>query len=448
MQLKSLVKAVALTGSIIGASAYAANDQDMHKIKQQIKQLQAKVNAMESSKGSGKNQGSSNMVIQKNSDLSHAMMNNQQTVKRELNLLSAVQSGEITPNSLTIGAKGQLSAIGQTKAGADNRSGIAIQEANVAVTGNADKWLTGYAELHTTTGQSVDLENYYLVAGDLDSAPIYAWAGEKTVNFGDFSNEASVFPSLLSGYFSIHGAQAGVGFHDSMGAVQLTLNGTLVNGGGVGNVNSVNSSNHISGVALDASMKAQAAKDLSFTIGGGYSSTSGFVAQGSTDSNVGVFDLRGQMTMGNEINNLQISAEGVVTDNNIGGVAGTNGTNGFQNDNTGNGGADTLASLLGYGGGIDWGNQSSGAMKGVNADIAYTAPMLGKSTVIQGGYNVMFQSSDAHMSMWNAGVRTEVASNVWVGAEYALAYGNVKANSTGDSIKTSNNLLVKASAFF
>jgi uncharacterized protein (DUF4415 family) len=451
--------AVALCGATYannGASKHikeaSAETQHINQMQKQINQLQAKINTIKNAKKTASPKSGMHatkfVTVRQDKDLSYAMLNDQQTVHRELNLLKALETGDLRQDSVFLAGKGELRAKGQI-VGADVTTNIKVPTVEVAIAGNTSGWITAYGQLiaadNVDTNQ-VGLSRYYVVLGDLSKTPVYAWGGEKMVNFGNFANEATILPTLLSGYFSMQGAQAGVGYNESFKHSQINLNASVINGGGVSNINSVNSSNHLTGVIVDGTIHYSASELTQFQIGGSYSTTSGFVEENGTADSVGMVNVNSQLEIGTPLNNVALAAEGVITTSGVDGVAPNAGFSSQSNT------LDTLSDILGYTG-IAWGSQSDATVKGFGLDAALTYQFADNPTVTYAGYNGMFQDSDSHMSVVNVGTRMELVRNIWVGVEYATATGNVNsanANgvSTGDEIGDSNTLLAEVNAFF
>ena len=464
MKLKTIVTSVAAAGFAVAGSVYAAGSTDaqLAALQQQVQQLQAQVNAMGNS---GAKSGGSKSFVGINGEFTKDMLNNQDTVNKELTILQHRASGSLAANTITLGGKGEFYTQVQ-RVGGNNHTSINLPAANIAFTATAGDWVTAFLNLQvsnpqssgasTTTsynGDSVYLNDAYLVFGNLKASPFYVWGGKKTIDFGDFSTPSTLTPSLSESLFLATGGQIGAGYHQELAKGQaVTATFTVMNGGGDAQYNTVTPSGQINNFALNARFDGTISKDLTFHAGGGYingtvftqSTTQNNLAPGGQQNNTGTgaIDLNAGIKMGNDVQNLVVNGEFVVTTHGVKGVATQNNFSGNPNNIYG------LGHILGWDSVPMFTGGSS--VKAFNLNTAYTMPVMGHSTVFFASYDNVIQNSDNRLYMVNAGARTEVVNNVWVGGSYILAGGKMQqltAAGPADT-KTSNTILADVTAYF
>ena len=469
MKLKTIVTSVAAAGFAVAGSVYAAGNADaqLAALTTQVKQLQTQLNAMANSGAkSGAKSGGSGSFVGINSEFTKDMLNNQDTVNRELTILQHRADGSIAANTITLGGKGEIYTDFQ-RVGSKKSSSINLPAANIAFTATAGDWVTAFLNLQvsnpqsttaasTNGGDSVYLNDAYLVFGNLNVSPFYAWAGKKTIDFGDFSTPSTLTPSMLRSFFLASGGQLGAGYHQELARGQaVTATFTVMNGSGDAEYNSVTPSGQVNNFAANVRYDGTLSKDLTFHAGGGYingtaftqtATTSNYKA-GQNNSGTGAIDLNAGVKMGNDVQNLVVNAEFVATTHGVKGLA-------TQNNFIGN--ANNIYSL---GHILGWDTvpafSSGAAIKAFNLNTAYTMPVMGHSTVFFASYDNVIQNSDNRLYMLNAGARTEVVSNVWAGASYILAGGKMTQYTLSPNTvpapsetKTSNTVLVDVTAYF
>jgi len=473
VKLKTIVTSVAAAGFAVAGSVYAAGnsntDAQLKALTVQVQQLQTQLNAMANSGAkSGAKSGGSGSFVGINSEFTKDMLNNQDTVNRELTILQHRADGSIAANTITLGGKGEIYTDFQ-RVGSKNNSSINLPAANIAFTATAGDWVTAFLNLQVSNpqsttvmaggtqanGDSVYLNDAYLVFGNLNVSPFYAWGGKKTIDFGDFSTPSTLTPSMLQSFFLASGGQLGAGYHQELARGQaVTATFTVMNGGGEAQYNSVTPSGQINNFAANVRYDGTLSKDLTFHAGGGYingtaftqSSTKTNYSTGQNDTGTGAIDLNAGAKMGNDVQNLVVNAEFVVT---------TSGVHGLATQNNFIGNANNIYSL---GHILGWDTvpafSSGAAVKAFNLNTAYTMPVMGHSTVFFASYDNVIQNSDNRLYMLNAGARTEVVNNVWVGGSYILAGGKMtqftpaKNGPTTSDTKTSNTVLVDVTAYF
>lgn len=450
MKLKTIVTTVAAAGMAVAGSVYAA---DSASLQTQINQLQAQVNAMGNS--SAKSGGGA--FVHTNSEYTYDMLNNQDSTNRELTILQHRKNGSLASNSIYLGGKGEMYADVQ-RVGSKNTSAIQMPTANLIFTGTAGKWVTGYLNLQasnpsTSAGSStssVFLNDAYLTVGNLNASSFYGFGGIKTVDFGNFYNPNTVMPTLTQSFFEAAGGQVGVGyFKDLSNGNSLNLTTTVMNGGGISTYNTATTNaNNINDFAVNGTFNGKVAKNMTFHVGGGYINGTGFVRSGTSNGRVGAVDANAGMMMGNEVQNLKVNAEFVMT---TVAVKGLNSGSSFLSTNQNVYGAAYMV----------WGSQltpstvfsGNGTVKALNLNTAYTMPFMGHQTVLFANYDNVIQNSSNRLYMIDAGARMETIHNVWVGATYALAGGkmqNLTGATTGavTNLNTSNTILADVTAYF
>jgi hypothetical protein len=456
MKLKMIVTTVAAAGMAVAGSVYAA---DSASLQTQINQLQAQVNAMGNS--STKSGGSS--FVRTDSEYTMDMLNNQDSTNRELTILQHRKNGSLASNSVYLGGKGEMYTDIQ-RVGSKNTSALNMPSANLIFTGTAGKWVTGYLNLQasnpvtldqqtgkaSSTASSVFLNDVYLTIGNLNASPFYGFGGIKTVDFGNFYNPNTVMPTLTQAFFEAAGGQVGMGyFKDLSNGNSLNITTTVMNGGGIATYNSMTSNgNNINDFAVNGTFNGKVAKNMTLHVGAGYINGTGFARTQTASGGqgrVGAVDANAGIMMGNEVQNLKVNAEFVMT---TVAVNGLNSGSSFLSNGQNLYGASYII----------WGPttlqnsfQGNGTVKALNLNTAYTTPFMGHRIVLFANYDNVLQNSINRLYMVDAGARMETIHNVWVGATYALAGGKMQnlVGATGTTnLNTSNTILADVTAYF
>ncbi|MDA7742435.1 hypothetical protein N8865_02355 [Francisellaceae bacterium] len=463
MKVKTIVTSVAIASLAMAGSVYAAGNSDaqMAALQKQVQQLQAQVNAM----GNSDSHGSTGKMLSTNSDYTFDMINNQtDTVNKELTILKHVQNGSLSGNGITVGVKGDLSAQYQ-RVSSNNKTRLNAPIGNLVATGVAGDWVAGFVNLRLANQSnafigsgfgvnapvnnisgfsSVYLQDAYVVVGNLKKSPFYGFAGRKNVDFGNFNDVSNMVPSMTQSFFMAQADQVGVGYHSDLNKkTTLTTTFTAMNGGGSGSFNTVTPNGNINDFAANAKVDMQLSKDMAVHLGGGYINGTGFISSGNTTASktgVGAVDLNAGMVMGNEVQNLAVNGEFVVTTHGVRGLQLRNNFSGNLNN------VYSLSTILGWttsGTGIF---TSGSSIKAFNFNTAYTMPIKGHSTVFFANYDNVIQNSTNRLYMLNLGGRTEIVNNVWAGGSYVLAGGKMAAS--GATIPTSSTVLADVTAYF
>lgn len=436
MKLKMIVATVAVT---VSAGAFAKGS--MH---QQVQEYQQ----------------NGSLSFATDSELSYQMLNNQEVTGSALKILHARQSGEITPNVINIGGKGEMYAVYRkvdskpstlTTAvypSADGSSTTAIKFPffDLSFTGAVGDWTSAYIDLRASDVSSSDIKlpHVYFVIGNLDKAPVYGFAGKKVVEFGDFSSANNFMPTLTRAYFMAYGAQAGVGYADH--GVNAVF--TVMNGNGKYLLNSkASSANQLNNFALSATYNNDL-HDVAYHAGAGYINATGFSRKTDVDDNgsamVGAFDINAGM----EVHGLAVNGEMLMT---IQGVHGMNSSSVYQNkygngsapSNQGNDTAgykafafNALPALVDF--------NSGSTVKAWSLDSSYTMPFAGKDMVPYLSYSHVVQNADNNLYQIEVGSRYNVVDAVWVGGSYNYTSGK----SSGTNVGKFNTVMLNASVYF
>lgn len=438
MKLKMIVAAVAATASASAFAAGSMNDQVQN--------------------------GGGIVNVRTDASYSQQMLNNQQVTGSVLDILNARKSGDLAPNAIYIGGKGEIYAqyrnTSSVPASNNNSSSeIKMPYADLAFTSTIGDWVTGFADVQVSNAASsnVTLPNAFFVVGNLAKSPFYAFGGKKVVEFGKFDSVTNFMPTLTRAYFMPYGGQVGAGF--SMNGLDVTA--TLMNGKGESLMNSqASNAQQINNFALNASYNGKAG-NLGYYAGAGYVNATGFSANKSTPvisgGNVVGLDNQNKMVgaldfnAGVTIQGLAVNGEFLVTTS---GVHGMNQTSVFANGVKGQGGVyngtashpdtagltafgfNALPSLIAF--------DSGSTVKAWSLDSSYTMPVAGKDMVPYVSYSQVAQNSDNNLYQFEVGTRYNVVDTVWIGGSYNYMSGK----SAGTSVGKYNTLMLDATVYF
>ncbi|WP_440992701.1 hypothetical protein [Cysteiniphilum litorale] len=421
MKLKMIVAAVAATASASAFAAGSMNDQVQN--------------------------GGGIVNVRTDASYSQQMLNNQQVTGSVLDILNARKSGDLAPNAIYIGGKGEIYAKYENTSGSpatnprnNSASEIKMPYADLAFTSTIGDWVTGFADIQVNNAASsnVILPNAYFIVGNLAKSPFYAFGGKKVVEFGKFDSVTNFMPTLTRAYFMAYGGQVGAGF--SMNGIDATA--TVMNGMGESMFNSsATSAQQINNFALNASYNGKAG-NLGYYAGAGYVNATGFY---NKDNNmVGALDFNAGVT----IQGLAVNGEFLVTTSGVHGMAPTSVTNGAINNVTGgvtnkNDGAgyyaygfNALPVLMNF--------NSGSTVKAWSLDSSYTMPVAGKDMVPYVSYSQVAQNSDNNLYQFEVGTRYNVVDTVWIGGSYNYMSGK----SAGSSVGKYNTLMLDATVYF
>lgn len=315
----SRIKIISLaTLTLLSSNALLADASvQLSNLQTQISQLQNELH-----------NSSNNTIVAINPALSWQMMSNMPGVGKELTLLHARQSGLNSP--LTLGGYMEADLIYQhtnttginnafepngtplsngatfgTSTG-NSATNLFLSNTDLATTANINSWLTGYIQLGdknvASSGSSFQIQDAYLVAGNLAKSPVYAFIGQKDIDFGSFASVNMYYAPLTRQFFEAIGNTLGMGLnsHGFNGTVSL-MNG----GGGATNMYTTNN-NNINNYAFNASYGLTAAA-INWNIGAGYLHGSRFLNTSNTTN--GAWDLNGKIST----QNFDLLAEYVAT---------------------------------------------------------------------------------------------------------------------------------------
>ncbi|MDA0911154.1 MAG: LbtU family siderophore porin [Proteobacteria bacterium] len=427
MKLKIIVAAVAATASASAFAAGSMNDQVQN--------------------------GGGIVNVRTDANYSQQMLNNQQVTGSVLDILNARKSGDLAPNAIYIGGKGEIYANYQNTSGSpasnprnNSASEIKMPYADLAFTSTIGDWVTGFADVQVTNAASsnVTLPNAYFVVGNLAKSPFYAFGGKKVVEFGKFDSVTNFMPTLTRAYFMAYGGQVGAGF--SMNGINATA--TLMNGKGESLMNSqASSAQQINNFALNASYNGKAG-NLGYYAGAGYANATGFsknasvYGSGADNKMVGALDFNA----GVMIQGLAVNGEFLVT------TSGVKGTNSTALGVTG-AAKGTATSTIDSVGSTAFGINALPVLKNFNSgstvkawslDSSYTMPVAGKDMVPYVSYSQVAQNSDNNLYQFEVGTRYNVVDTIWIGGSYNYMSGK----SAGSSVGKYNTLMLDATVYF
>ncbi|MDO8954563.1 MAG: hypothetical protein Q7V63_06920 [Gammaproteobacteria bacterium] len=493
MKLRLTVISMCLLGMATAGTAMAATNNtssaQIRSLQKQLNRLQMKVNNLNSNSTSSF-KGLSN-VVSLNSNLTSQMMSNYSSVGREMNLLNARQNGSLANQSLTIGGEAQADALHQhtnnpgyfsnpianttgasTTTNPTNNHVSSVGNLNISNLrlGTAvalNDMATGYVQVGSynlgntqliTTGSSTDtttvgsntlnIQDAYLVLGNLAKNPVYGFVGKKDIDFGSFAS-VQPYSQPLTRIFMANGNTAGVGYTSN----GLNITGSIMNGGTNNNVESVGNivqyqnlytqnGNGINNYAVNTSY-SNMTSGVNWTLGAGYlngSRAKGYSAEvgGKTTAystgNNGAWDLNAKAS----VNNFDLLAEYVSTVHT----------------------APSMAIVPVSGSSTVFPNAIISAMS-IGGD--YKFMNMGYNSVAALSYSKAGQGHSA----WNAyqyvasyRVQPFSSSNVWAGVEYAYSKGLVGGSLagvttltngdtvTGGSSAVNNTVVLDVTAFF
>lgn len=224
-----------------------------------------------------------------NTTLTYPMLDfqNRQTDK-ELLILQDAQQGVPAPN-LTVGAQVRGSALfGRTNTRdsfpylgrfppdftGNTVTDLRLLQSNQAIVAHANSWAHGYFEtlfsdvftFPTFEQGSFQVRQAYLVLGDLNASPLYAFLGKKNVSFGSFETLSPFTQAVPWHYFAPLAEGGGIGFSSNGFNVQLMG----LNGGRGIRVTDSNNFGHINNFAANIRYEAEVDDGVTLAVGAGY----------------------------------------------------------------------------------------------------------------------------------------------------------------------------------
>ena len=431
MKLKMIVAAVAATASASAFAAGSMNDQVQ-------------------------NSGNGIVNVRTDAGYSQQMLNNQQVTGSVLDILNARKSGDLAPNAIYIGGKGEIYAQYQNTSGVDavnsvgvkyttatlnnnSSSAVKMPYADLAFTSTIGDWVTGFADIQVTDASSsnVTLPSAYFVVGNLQKSPFYAFGGKKVVEFGSFDSVTNFMPTLTRAYFMAYGGQVGVGYADH----GLDVVGTLMNGKGGALMNSkASSAQQINNFALNVNYSGTAGQ-LAYYAGAGYINATGFTNDASKNKMVGALSFNG----GVKVQGLAVNGEFLTTTSDVKGLndtalglGGQNPANPDHVDSAGftSFGINALPVLIDF--------TSGSAVMAWSLDSSYTLPVAGKDMVPYVSYSQIAQNSDNNLYQLEVGTRYNIIDAVWLGGSYNYMSGKT----SGEGMGSYNTLMLDATVYF
>jgi len=434
MKLKMIVAAVAATASASAFAAGSMNDQV---------------------------QDSGNGIVNVRTDSSYSqqMLNNQQVTGSVLDILNARKSGDLAPNAIYIGGKGEIYAQYKNTSGVDatnnglyppvtsgnnnSASEVKMPYADLAFTSTIGDWVTGFADIQVSNAaeSNVTLPSAYFVVGNLQKSHFYAFGGKKVVEFGRFDSVTNFMPTLTRAYFMAYGGQVGFGYADH----GLDVVGTLMNGKGEALMNSqASSAQQINNFALNVNYSGTAGQ-LAYYAGAGYINATGFSHDAAKSQMVGAVSFNA----GVKVQGLAVNGEFLTTtsgvkglnDTALGGVAksldqSSGGANNRYTVGVTAFGINALPTLINF--------TSGSTVKAWSLDSSYTMPVAGKDMVPYVSYSQVAQNSDNNLYQLEVGTRYNIIDTVWLGGSYNYMSGKTK----GEGMGSYNTLMLDATVYF
>ncbi|GGG03870.1 LbtU family siderophore porin [Cysteiniphilum litorale] len=434
MKLKMIVAAVAATASASAFAAGSMNDQVQN--------------------------GGGIVNVRTDASYSQQVLNNQQVTGSVLDILNARKSGDLAPNAIYIGGKGEIYGVygnvsGNTPLsyvpgtltagynyGNNSATNVKMPCADLAFTSTIGDWVTGFADVQVTNvgSSNVTLPNAYFILGNLSKSPFYFVGGKKVVDFGKFDSVTNFMPTLTRAYFMAYGGQVAAGF--AQNGINAAV--TLMNGLGESMLNSqATSANQVNDFALSASYNG-AAGAMSYYAGAGYINATGFTNKDS--KMVGALDLNA----GVKVQGLAVNGEFLVTTSGVHGMNSTSVVYNASTTNLPNIPANKVADSTGYSAfGFNAlpaliGFDSGSTVKAWSLDSSYTMPVAGKDMVPYVSYSQVAQNSDNNLYQFEVGTRYNVVDTVWIGGSYNYMSGK----SYGEKIGRFNTVMLDATVYF
>jgi len=472
VRVKTIVTALT-AGMIVSGSAMAASsdvDAKIANLQQQIQQLQAQVNSGSSSSSMSKSSGNTGGVsfVKYDADYTQKMLNNQDSgVNRELTILHSRESGQLSSNSIYLGGKGELQAQfrrmnsvsqGNNATGvgagsqrdADNSTAIELPYANVIFTSTIGDWVTGYANMAVLNPVTNDvvMPDAYFVVGNLDKAPVYAWGGVKTVDFGDFSMDNTYIPGITRAAFLASGGQFGVGFHN----YGVTATVTMMNGNANGSLNATNpgDQSQLNNFAANVRFEQTLNGKFTYHVGTGYINGTGFRGE-NYNATTGHGDRVGAWTAnaGFDVAGFALSTDFVMTTQSVYGLANNSALN--PTDQTNSSGSPwqntNLFSwpwIVGYTSQMGGAFNSGKILKSWDVNSSYSMPLMGHDSVFFFSYSQLYQDNDNNIYQFTAGARANVIDTLWFGLAYNFAGGTLNSY----SLQASNIVQADVTVYF
>jgi hypothetical protein len=278
------------------------------------------------------------------------------------------------------------------------------------VVANINAWATGYMQLSSydlassnNSSDAVNVDKAYVLLGNLAQSPVYGLIGKNTVNFGDFSTVNMYSQPLTTQAFMAQGNQAEIGYSQN----GVTGAFTLINGGNDG-TNLYTNGSQLNNFAVNLGYGMNN-NGVNWKVGAGYLNGSNFAPgafhNGTTryttpQANMGqrnaAWDVNGKVAAGA----FGLQAEYTSTVNN------------FIQDHT---------------------------VDAFDVGGNYAFQTMGRNSVLSLDYSSLNFGGSEQSSQYVAGLRNEIASNVWAGVEYTYNSGVYNGINTGNDANANNN---------
>ena len=442
MKLKTVVATISL---LTAAAAVTASADSLAALNAKVDALQKQVSSL----NSGSSSSAAGNLVRFNAAASEMMLNNQGGVNRELGLLKARQKGTVANGTVTLGGQAQMDAIyshvnqaanakysnvQSNSTGNKNASHLVVSHLDLDAIAAVNSWTTVYADFgvanignkSTTASTGVQLNQGYLLLGNLSQSPIYGFMGKKSLDFGSFQTVNIYFAPMNRELFgSAVGNQVGVGYDSHgfnttltvMNGKQMSQNWNVPFSGATTQTFSTtnpsqigtdtNNANQINNFALNATYGMNS-NGVDWNVGAGYLNGTAFTANNSdgtakSSSRNGAWDLNANVSVAK----FTVLAEYTAT---------------------------TKRTVIGTG--------AAKKLSAWNLGGMYSFPLMGKKSDVSLSYSAA--KYDNTNSQWTAGFRNETFKNVWMGLEYNYAKTQV---STANDAKVSS-LVFDVRTFF
>lgn len=328
--------------------------------------------------------------------------------------------------STTAGSKSVPTHITNMNAGDKTGSQINLPRVALEAVAGINDWTTGVLELgannvgrttsSATDNDNLNLDQAYVLIGNLNKSSVYGFIGKKDVDFGNFSTVNFYTMPLDRMAFMVHATNSvGVGFD----ANNLNAVFTVMNGG-----SNVNGLNHSTGTAAANTGTAYTQNNsninnfaanltygmnsngVDWGVGAGYLNGTRFNYRKSAtaDTTVGsnsnqfgqrnaAWDLNGHFT----VKGIKVLGEYVRT--------------------SGKASAYAL------------GQTDNSTVQGYNVGAIYGFPLMGNKSTVNADYSVV-KTTQESAKQFVLGLNNELYDNVWVGVEWAYNKGLLNGSSS------------------
>lgn len=427
-----LFNTIAVAVAMAAGVANADVNSQLASLQAQVNQLQAQVNGANGSSMAG--------MVGINSNLSWQMMGNQAGVGKELTLLQARQAGLNTPVTLGGFVQGDAmysksntygqffnQTVDSTSGNSKSATQLYLSNADLATTAAIGQWATAYVQLGVVnlgnaTASNLQVQDGYVVIGNLAKNPVFGFAGKKDIDFGSFATVDAFGAPLTRQLFSETGNTAGVGVnaYGFNGVVSLMNGGSSTtvspsNGGFINNDAIVTANNNFAknfAVNLGYGMNNSG---VNWNVGAGYVYATQF---GSTSNNGtgrnGAWDVNGKVSVAG----FDFLAEFDMTGNQ------TYGLPGYYTAAT---------------------SSSRASAWSVGAD--YNFPVMGLNSRVSAEYSqAKLNGTVPQPKQVVVGYGVQPVNNVWTTLEYTYNKGLLTATNANNV--TNNTVLLDVSAAF